>query len=177
MIWYVAWVLPLFYVYCLKMTYKHFTQTKQPDMKIRLSIITLFSILLLTSFGCSSDDTTDEAQLEKVRMWHDTDETHDAYIIGIITHKEDDPSPRQLRVEENPEITSPNKPEGDKMWLSLPDDFTEVFIRNEDGSTTETAASALQEGQIVAVWLAEGQTVLLSYPGQAPAKRVLILND
>src|SRR5690625_3990599 len=96
-------------------------------MKIRLSSIILFSILRLTSFGCSSDDTTDEAQLEKVRMWHDTDETHDAYIIGISTHKEDDPSPRQLRVEENPEITSPNKPEGDKMWLSLPDDFTEVF--------------------------------------------------
>src|SRR5690625_8016775 len=96
------------------MTYKHCTQTKQPDMKIRLTFITLFSILLLTSFGCSSDDTTDEAQLEKVRMWHDTDETHDAYIIGIITHKEDDPSHRQLRVEVNQEITSTHKPIGYK---------------------------------------------------------------
>src|SRR5690625_1289048 len=159
------------------MTLIYFIQPNKSYMKILLSIITLFSILFLTSFGCSSDDTTDEAQLEKVRMWHDTDETHDAYIIGIITHKEDDPSPRQLRVEENPEITSPNKPEGDKMWLSLPDDFTEVFIRNEDGSTTETAASAFHEGQIVSVWRAKGQTVLLSYRGQAPAKRVPILND
>jgi len=102
------------------------------------------------------------------------------YIIGIITaleeggltSEEGDGSFRVL-IEEDPEVNSPLEPGGNKVWLTIKKE-TEVLIKDENNNVSDIGDRNLELGQIAGGWVA-GE-IAYSYPAQAVAQRVVIVN-
>lgn len=93
-------------------------------------------------------------------------------IKGEITQIEEGHS--SVLVEENPEITEPAKPGGQKIWFGLTEE-TEVFIRQEGNSLNNFETGSFKIGFMVEVW-ATG-AIEQSYPAKGIAKRIVIIGE
>lgn len=125
--------------------------------------------LLLTFVSCN---TTDGGRPFK----SDVNSFKNPYITGKITnigwrHNGQD-SLLTILVEENPDVDVQG---GKKIILSLWEE-TEIFIRKKDRNTYYSSKEDLEVDQKVRGWLRSG-TILTSYPSQAGAKQILIIEQ
>lgn len=90
------------------------------------------------------------------------------YIVGTITEIEKE----QILVEQDTSVYGPSKDGGKKVFLSISDE-TIILNQDADGSLSKVKNPKFEAGSEVKVWVNE--PILLSYPAQAGAKRIVLL--
>jgi hypothetical protein len=131
----------------------------------------IITFLIFFAAGCfynNSDSTIEPLELER-----------DPFIMGKLTQIEEDTYGVGILVEENPEVWEPREPGGRKVWFSLMyrqgEIQTDIFIRQQDGSLSESSIDALEIGQTVEGWAVDA--VADSYPQQGEAERIVVVDQ
>ncbi|MGF1671640.1 MAG: hypothetical protein ACFCU6_14435 [Balneolaceae bacterium] len=96
-------------------------------------------------------------------------------IVGVITAFEDGDDFFRILIEEDQEVNSPTEPGGKKMWLTINNE-TEVLIKDENNNVSDIDDRNLELGLLAGGWVADGDVIAESYPSQATANRIVIVN-
>lgn len=135
-------------------------------MLINLKKITL-SLLICVAAGfvinnCTNNNATDSIE-------------EPPYITGHITevNSNEEGETQRILVEEDTTVHEPADPGGEKIWFGL-NDQTELLIRQDDGSLSESTIETLEVGQKVEGWTTG--VIAESYPEQTTAKRIVVLS-
>lgn len=134
-------------------------------MKMMKTYLVLAAFLAIACISCN----TTEVDLPSKSDFKNFSE--EPYIIGKITNigtkNIGEESYLTVLVEENPKVYKGNKI---SFFVS---DSTEILTQKKNGNIEDFSKNELKKNQIVGAWT--GGVIMLSYPAQGGAKRIVVI--
>ncbi len=124
-----------------------------------IKLMSMFGLIAIVGWSCSNLTAPINSEAD---------------IIGIITEINSNSEQLEILVEEDPAVYGPDKENGKKILLTISAE-TEIYKRSDIKSSKKIKSEDLKIGLKVKAWAS--QWVLLSYPAQAGALKIIIIGN